>query len=174
MMTSSNGNIFRVTGPLCGGLTGQRWITLTKAGDAELWCFFDLRLNKRLSKQSRGWLFCRRHCAHYDVVVVLKWNVERTPSQCLLINAYVTHGDNYRRTSDIRRTKSQNLNFLVSSCSCFCPIHWSRVWSRQWRCSWVSAERLCSIYIWVINNFIAYCNAAYIGDLTYVMGQWRC
>ena len=26
-----------------------------KASDAELWCFFDLRLNKRLSKQSWGW-----------------------------------------------------------------------------------------------------------------------
>ena len=31
MMTSSNGNNFRVTGPLCGELTGHRWITLTKA-----------------------------------------------------------------------------------------------------------------------------------------------
>ena len=32
---SSNGNIFRVTGHLCG----HRWITRTKASDAELWCF---------------------------------------------------------------------------------------------------------------------------------------
>ena len=39
MMTSSNGNIFRVTGPLCGEFTGHRWIPLTKASDAELWCF---------------------------------------------------------------------------------------------------------------------------------------
>ena len=39
MMTSSNGNIFRVTGPLCGENTGHRWIPLTKASDAELWCF---------------------------------------------------------------------------------------------------------------------------------------
>ena len=39
MMTSSNGNIFRFTGPLCGELTGHRWIPYTKAGDAELWCF---------------------------------------------------------------------------------------------------------------------------------------
>ena len=28
-----------------------RWLPHTKASDAELWCFFDLRLNKRLSKQ---------------------------------------------------------------------------------------------------------------------------
>ena len=39
MMTSSNGNIFRVTGHLCGEFTGHRWIPLTKASDAELWCF---------------------------------------------------------------------------------------------------------------------------------------
>ena len=35
--TSSNENIFRVTGPLCGEFTGQRWIPHTKASDAELW-----------------------------------------------------------------------------------------------------------------------------------------
>ena len=39
MMTSSNGNIFRVTGHLCGEITGPRWILHTKASDAELWCF---------------------------------------------------------------------------------------------------------------------------------------
>ena len=39
MMTSSNGNIFRDTGPLCGEFTGPRWILRTKASDAELWCF---------------------------------------------------------------------------------------------------------------------------------------
>ena len=36
MMTSSNGNIFRVTGHLYGELTGHRWIPRTKASDAEL------------------------------------------------------------------------------------------------------------------------------------------
>ena len=38
-MTSSNGSIFRVTDSLCGEFTGHRWIPLTKASDAELWCF---------------------------------------------------------------------------------------------------------------------------------------
>ena len=38
MMTSSNENIFRVTGHLCGEFTGPRWIPHTKASDAELWC----------------------------------------------------------------------------------------------------------------------------------------
>ena len=39
MMTSSNGNIFRVTGHLCGEFTGLSWIPRTKASDAELWYF---------------------------------------------------------------------------------------------------------------------------------------
>ena len=39
IMTSSNRNFFCVTGPLCGEFVGHRWIPLTKASDAELWCF---------------------------------------------------------------------------------------------------------------------------------------
>ena len=39
MMKSSNGNICRVTGHLCGEFTGPRWIPRTKASDTELWCF---------------------------------------------------------------------------------------------------------------------------------------
>ena len=38
MMTSSNGNIFHVTGHLCGEFTGDLRIPHTKASDAELWC----------------------------------------------------------------------------------------------------------------------------------------
>ena len=33
IMTSSSGNIFRVTGHLCGEFTGHRWIPRTKASD---------------------------------------------------------------------------------------------------------------------------------------------
>ena len=38
MMTSSNENIFRVTGLLRGKFSGHRWLPLTNASDAELWC----------------------------------------------------------------------------------------------------------------------------------------
>ena len=38
MMTSSNGNTFRISGPLCGEITDYRWIPPTKASDAGLWC----------------------------------------------------------------------------------------------------------------------------------------
>ena len=47
MMMSSDGNIFRVTGPLCGEFTGPTQRPVTRSFDV----FFDLRLNKRLSKQ---------------------------------------------------------------------------------------------------------------------------
>ena len=57
MMTSSNGNIFRVTGSLCGEFTGHRWISPTKPVTRRFDVFFDLRPNKRLSKQPWGWWF---------------------------------------------------------------------------------------------------------------------
>ena len=39
------------------GIPCDRWISLTKASDARLDVFFDLRLKKRLSKQSWSWWF---------------------------------------------------------------------------------------------------------------------
>ena len=41
--------------PFVRGIHRSRWIPRTKASNAEPWCF--LRLNKRLSKQTRGWWF---------------------------------------------------------------------------------------------------------------------
>ena len=38
-------------------MRGHRWLPIIKADETELWCFFDLRLNKRMSKQSRCWWF---------------------------------------------------------------------------------------------------------------------
>ena len=49
--------LFRVTGPLCGEYTGHRWIPLTRPVTRNFDIFFDLRPNKRLSKQSWGWWF---------------------------------------------------------------------------------------------------------------------
>ena len=71
MMTSSNGNIFRVTGHLCGEFTGPRWIPHTKASDAELWCFLCcLWINSWVNKGEAGDL--RRRRAHYDVTVMIQ------------------------------------------------------------------------------------------------------
>ena len=70
MMTSSHGNIFRVTGPLYGEFTGPRWIPRTKASDAELWCFLWSApwINGWVNNGDAGDL--RRHRAHYDVVLI--------------------------------------------------------------------------------------------------------
>ena len=68
MMTSSNGNIFRVTGPLCGEFTGPGDFPTQRPVTGSFYVFFDLRLNKRLSKQPWGWWFetpswsLWRHC----------------------------------------------------------------------------------------------------------------
>ena len=66
--------------------------------------------------------------------------------------------------------------FLILSCICLCPIHWSQMLSREWRCTWSNADRWCSNYIWVINHFIAYWGATYIGGLTVFLAKgcrWR-
>ena len=56
MMTSSNGDIFRIADPLCGEFTGHRWIPPHK-GQWRGALMFSLiyALNKRLSKQSWVW-----------------------------------------------------------------------------------------------------------------------
>ena len=54
-MTSSNGNIFLVTGHLCGEFTGPRWIPAQRPVTRSFEVFFHLHPNKRLSKQSWGW-----------------------------------------------------------------------------------------------------------------------
>ena len=71
MMTSSNENIFCVTGHLCREITGHRCIPCTKANDMKFDVFFDLRLNKRLSKNGEADDF-KRHRSHYDVIVMSK------------------------------------------------------------------------------------------------------
>ena len=73
-MTSSNGNIFRVTGHLCGEFTGLRWIPRTKASDAELSCFLwsAPEINGWVNNGEAGEL--RRHRAHYDVTAMRPWH----------------------------------------------------------------------------------------------------
>ena len=57
MMTSSNGNIFCVTGPLCGEFTGPGEFPTQRPVTRSFDVSFDLRLNKWLSKQPQGWWF---------------------------------------------------------------------------------------------------------------------
>ena len=91
MVTSSNGNIFRVTGhcagnsPLTGEFHAQR--PVTRSFDF----FFGLCLNKRLSKQPWGWWF-ETHRAHYDITVMFVADAwRRTKSEAwLMVSLYVS------------------------------------------------------------------------------------
>ena len=59
--------LFRVTGPLCGEFTGHRLILAQRPVTRNFDVFYDLCLNKRLSKQSWGWWFetsSRSSCRH--------------------------------------------------------------------------------------------------------------
>ena len=91
MMTSSNGNIFRVTGPLCGEFTGHRWNPRTRPVTRSFDVFFDLRLDKCFSEQPRrrwfetpssSWRHCnaRALCARKPIVgasllPLINWNL---------------------------------------------------------------------------------------------------
>ena len=109
MMTSSYGNIFCVTGPLCGEFAGYRWIPHTKASGAELWCFPWSAPEQRLSKQSRGWWFempswsLWRHCnGLYNrtgfwacAVLVLDTNYSSSLPMFLLLSYFYFYWDVY-------------------------------------------------------------------------------
>ena len=72
MMTSSNGNIFHVAGPLCGEFTGHKgqW---RGALAFSLICTW---LNGWVNNREAGDL--RRHRAHYDITVMLNIGFEPT------------------------------------------------------------------------------------------------
>ena len=105
MMTSSNGNIFRVTGPLCGEFTGPGEFPAQRPVTRSFDVFFDLRPNKRLSKQPWGWWF-------------------ETPSrslwrQCNAVDQFLWNG--YFRYCLVRFFKSPSLPCEIPQCAVFEP-----------------------------------------------------
>ena len=93
MMTSSNGNIFRLTGPLCGEFTGPGEFPSQRPVTRNFDVFFDLRLNKRLSKQSWGWWFetpSRPLWRHRNVIALLM-NMVCLLSEALVISVRACH-----------------------------------------------------------------------------------
>ena len=63
-MTSSNGNIFHFVRGI------HRWIPLTKASDAMLWCFLWSALEQTVIRDAGD---LRRHCAHCEVTATVFW-----------------------------------------------------------------------------------------------------
>ena len=74
MMTSSNGNIFRVTGlcdenpPVTGGFPPPP--PPKKASKAKLWCFLWSALEQTAEQKNRDAGDLRHHRAHFDVTVM--------------------------------------------------------------------------------------------------------
>ena len=92
MMTSSNGNIFRVTGHLFREFTGDRWIPCTNGQYKGQWCgalMFSLIyawMNVWVNKREAGDL--RRHRACYDFTVMLT-NLDCPPVQIIWTKALI-------------------------------------------------------------------------------------
>ena len=82
MMTSSNGNIFRVAGHFCREFTSYWWIAITKASDAELWCC--AWINGWVNNREAGDL--RRHRPPYDVTVM---KIQRDADNALYSDAWL-------------------------------------------------------------------------------------
>ena len=137
-MTSSNGTIFRVTGPLRGESTGDRWIPLTEASDRELWCF----LWSAPEQSRRRWFdtpfrsLCRHYNAHrvLDEAATHRVAVSRfpssTPSQSVVI-LDVTRA--HRGAACTTSKKSPDRWILRRRCSVH--VTWCHVWAivSNWR-----------------------------------------
>ena len=91
MMTSSNGNIFRVTGPLCGEFTGPGEFPTQRPVTRSFDVLFDLRLNKRLSKQPWGWWFETPSWSLWRQRNVTVSSVTKISSWWLAIIAWLRH-----------------------------------------------------------------------------------
>ena len=116
MMTSSNGNIFRVTGPLCGKSTGPGDFPTQRPVTRSFDVFFDLHLNKRLSKQPWGWWFeppswsLWRQCNDTDnnpVLSDLSTNVDRYQGTKLITDVIYILSSTY--VSYVFRVRYQKL-----------------------------------------------------------------
>ena len=129
MMTSSNGNIFRVTGPLCGEFTGPGEFPAQRPVTRSLDVFFDLRLNKRLSKQPRGWWFETSSWSlwcHCNVNDCLGYNQRKHQMLALLGlcegNPLVIGGFPLQRASNVKMI-SKSWRHYDQQLTCF---HWFR------------------------------------------------
>ena len=81
MMTFSNGNVFRVTGPLWGESTAYRWISLTKASDG----YFDF-------------LSAREQAVDQTIETPVIWDV--TVMQIHMLYSYAYHSGMRACTND--------------------------------------------------------------------------
>ena len=188
-MTSSNGSIFRVTGHLCGEFTGPGEFPAQRPVTRSFDVFFDLRLNKRLRKQSWGWWFetplwslwphCnekhekrRERCAFSSgwtlTVIMYCYHVLCCAVSFSVRKWYVTwcivssNGAIYRWFMAKRRNSIANALDLRLSCT-----------NRSILCSYGSFRSCC--VVWVL--YIMQCFSVLCHDMSYVssvsLAQYR-
>ena len=125
-MTSSNGNIFRVTGPLRGEFTDPGEFPTQRPVTRSFDVFFDLRLNKRLSKQPWGWWFetpswsLWRQC-NVEFTPKLSWGHLRS---CRLndVERVISLPKSIRnRDHDQTNAEINMSNFYSQHCACWWP-----------------------------------------------------
>ena len=114
MMTSSDGNIFRVTGPLCGEFTGPGEFPTQRPVTRSFDVCFDLRLNKRLSKHSWGWWF-----------ETLSWSLWRHHNASVRIRTW-TRNNIHTKQWDVINRKCSNFN---SCCNYLSQINHGAPWN---------------------------------------------
>ena len=112
MMTSSNGNTSRVTGPLWEESTGDRRIPFTNTSGAELWCFLWFASEQTVSNRAIGDL--RRHRAHYDLTVMCGDLLNKIYSRDVQSNSELPHKQMVYSTSLI--------NLLIA--------HWNAIFAK--------------------------------------------
>ena len=113
-MTSPNGNIFRVTGPLWGESTGHRWIPLAKASDAELCSFLWYVPEQKVEQAIETVIWY----AMALIMTSLLWG-PKTLCRSIITCWYAPTAwvANSAATALVRQCLNCNMNYLISHCS---------------------------------------------------------
>ena len=156
-MTSSNGNIFRVTGPLCREFTGPGEFPTQKGQwrGALMFSLICVWINGWVNNREAGDL--RRHRGHYDVIVMKQLHLNTTLEDFI----------SYHRCCDaLIDACVSNVKFPIRTNLCFdqyVPMH-------MW-CDLMHVE-----HIKIIQLYISNCNSVHLNrceqDKRYTSGQY--
>ena len=136
-MTSSNGNIFRVTAHLCGEFTGHRWIPHTKGqwGGALIISLICAWMNGWVNNREASDL--RSHRAHYDVIMMYQKLPTLLPERNEIIgNSPVT--DKFPSQRPVTR-----------SFGAFFDLHLYKRFSKQCRRGWFETSSRSLLRHWM-------------------------
>ena len=114
MMTSWNGNAFRVTGPLWGEPTGDRWIPPTKVQKRSCEVFFDVSLSKLLNKQTNNrWFETPWSSCDITIMTVYHYNdVIMSTTESQITSLTIVYSTVYSGTDQRKHRGSASLAFV--------------------------------------------------------------